>query len=236
VSKIKSLAAIAAGLLLSSATAKADSTSVWTGADVAPHSYFTYAGGVTALSGQAVGSQDGFLLRAGAGYGHYEYDTVAVAGGKVETDLTVGELMLGYSVFFARGSFALYVGGNAERHDASAVDPGNSVRGTEGGLKTSADFKLAPMENVSLGALGAYSTAFESYWTRFDASYDVGPFSIGPEATFLGNEGFNQSRFGLALSDIAIGFATLRVYGGYAENRTRGGDGVYGGIGIGVDF
>jgi hypothetical protein len=232
----KLLAAFAAGMMLSSAAAKAESLSVWTGADVAPNSYFAYLGGVAALSGQAIEREDGFLFRFGGGYGEYHYDTVAVSTGRVDANLTAGELMLGYSFFFANGSLGVYMGGNAERHDASPVDSGNSVRGTAGGLKGSADLKLTPMQNVSLGASGSYSSAFDSYWTHLDAGYDFGPFSFGPEATFLGNEGFNQSRFGAAISNVDIGFAMLRLYGGYAENRSRGADGFYAGFGLGADF
>lgn len=92
-------------------------------------------------------------------------------------------------------------------------------------------------QNVDLGAMGSYSTSFDSYWSRFTGTYNFGPVKFGPEVLFMGNDSYDQTRFGAALSDIDLnGFATGRVYAGYASTRGQGDDGMYGGLALGKSF
>lgn len=235
--KNKILSLLLAGTIISAAaTAQAGSTGVWTGFDISPDSYFIYLGAMTALQGQDIQSQDGWLLRGDAGYGEYDYDTVAVPGGNVDGDVSTGDILVGYRHFFPAGYVTGFLGGDIQHHNISPNDPGNSVDGSEGGVKGALELFASPAANIEIQALGNYSTAFDSYWSRLTVGYNFGPVTIGPEVRFLGNEEFHQVRYGASISGFDIGFANVSINGGYANTSDRGDDGAYGGIGFGANF
>jgi hypothetical protein len=223
-------------LLAFAGPAQADTSGVWTGVDVGPSSYYVYLGGLTALSGQDVNAQSGWLARADVGYGNYDYDTTGVAGGNVDADVKAASAMVGYRHFFTKGSLTVYLGGNYANHDQSPRDAANSVEGSKGGVKGALELQADLAEKVSLDIGGHYSTAFQSYWTRATVGYNFGPVTVGPEVRLLGNEEFHQFRAGVAASAIDLGFANGMVYAGYAESSSRGDDGAYGGIGLSKNF
>ncbi|MBI1214382.1 MAG: cellulose biosynthesis protein BcsS [Alphaproteobacteria bacterium] len=233
--KLLSALAVAVCLMAGIQSAEAGRTGAWTGVDFAPNSYYAYLGVVTALQNQDITARDGWLLRASAGYGEFDYNTVLVAGG-VDGAVTSGDLMVGYGHFFDKGSIKGYLGGDYQHYHLSPNDPGTKVHGSQGGVKGLLEMNVNAADKIALGAMGSYSTAYDSYWTRFDASYNFGPFAIGPEALLMGNKSYDQSRFGGAISGVHIGFATARLYGGVANTRGRGADGGYGGISFGADF
>lgn len=238
--KNKLLSLLAAGTMLSAAAfatpAQADRTGVWTGVDFGPDSYFAYLGAVTGIMGQDIHNESGFLLRLSGGYGEYDYDTVAVVGGNVDGEVAQGDLMIGYRSVFPSGHISVFGGGEYQHHDQSPRDVANSVEGGEGGVKGLAEVNLNLVSALYLTGQGSYSTAFDSYWSRASLAWDFGPVTIGPEVRFLGNEEFNQFRYGGQIGDVDLGFASVSLYGGYAETRGRGDDGAYGGISFGKNF
>lgn len=217
-------------------TARADKAYVWTGADFTGQSYFTYVGGVVGISGQKIDSEDGWMLRATAAYGAYEYETEGVAGGNVDVDMSGGDVMAGYSHKFKDGSVGLYGGGNIENHDASPEDQSNKTAGFAAGAKVLGDVYINPYPKVTVNAMGSYSTANKSYWSRIMAGYDVGRVTVGPDVSFLGNEEFKQTRVGAALTDIDLGPVHMQVYTGYGDSKGQGKDGIYGGVGFSKNF
>ncbi|MBV1886162.1 MAG: cellulose biosynthesis protein BcsS [Parvibaculaceae bacterium] len=123
--------ALAAGTMIMAAMpAHAEGNKVWTGVSVMEDSYYAYIGGVKAFNDDL--DTDGFLMRASFGFGGYEYDTVAVAGGEVEGDQMSGDIMIGYQWVGDTDRFAIYVGGSIEDHDLEPSDPNNGVNGSEG--------------------------------------------------------------------------------------------------------
>ena len=235
--KNKFIATVFAGaLMVAPLAAKAEGTGLWTGVDFAPDSYFVYLGGVTGLQSQDIRTQDGWLARASVGFGNYDYDTPAVPGGNVDSDVFTGDLMLGYGHHFGNGTISFYAGGEFQNHDPGPNDPNNSVDGTEGGVKGQVELNVHPAENCVLDLAGSYSTAFDSYWTRGFGGYDFGPVTIGTEIGFIGNEEWHQVRFGASAGDVDFGFVNARAYVGYANNDSRGDDGMYGGIAFGKGF
>lgn len=235
--KNKFIATLFAGALMAAPlAAQAETSKAWTGVDFGPDSYFLYLGGVTALSSQDIQTQDGFLLRGSVGFGNYDYDTPAVPGGNVDSDVFQGDLMVGYGHSFSNGRISAYVGGEFQNHDPSPNDPNNSVDGTEGGVKAQLELEAKPAQNCELWLVGNYSTAFDSYWTHAFGGYDFGPVTIGPELGFTGNEEYNQVRYGASFGGIDLGFADARAYVGYANTQGQGDDGMYGGVSFGKGF
>lgn len=227
--KNKILSALLVGTVLAlAAPANAASTIVFTGVDVANNSWHAYLGGVTALSGQDITSQDGWLARAGVGYGEYEYGRGILSD--VDGDMTTGDLMIGYGHSFANGRVSAYLGGNYQHHDISPNDPLNEVEGSEGGVKGQLELRFSPVNNVGVNAIGSYSTAFDTYWTRLDIGYNFGGFSVGPEVSFSGNEEYNSTRFGGRIGDIDLGFANVALHGGWVNSNREDADGGYGAL------
>ncbi len=235
--KLFSALALAGCLLAAPINAQAEKAAGWVGIDFAPDSYYAYVGAVAAISGQDLASQDGWVLRATAGFGQYDYDTTAVPGGNVEGDGSAGDLMIGYAYFFNGGNAKALVGGDVNHNNLDPNDPTSRTDGTEGGVKGMLELNVNAAQNVDLGAMGSYSTSFDTYWSRFTGTYNFGPVKFGPEVLFMGNDSYDQTRIGAALSDIDLnGFATGRVYAGYASTRGQGDDGMYGGLSLGKSF
>lgn len=240
--KNKVLFLLAAGTMLSAVAfatpAQADRTGVWTGVDFGPSSYFAFLGAVTGIMGQDISNESGFLLRLSGGYGEYDYDTIfpGPTPTNVEGDVAQGDLMIGYRAVFPSGHLSAYVGGEYQNHDQSPRDVANTVEGSEGGVKGMLELDLNLVSQLYLLGQGTYSTAFDSYWSRATIGWNFGPVTIGPEVRFMGNEEFNQFRYGGALSGIDLGFAKVKIYGGYAESNGNGDDGAYGGIDFSKSF
>ncbi len=231
--KLVSALVIGAALALS-APAHAASTLVFTGADGGPHSWWVYLGGVTALQGQDIATQPGFLARLAGGYGQYSYHRPGLSG--VDGNVGEGDLMVGYGMPFANGHVAAYIGGDWIDHSLSPSDPKNGAHGSEGGLKGQLEANFHPMDHILANAMGSYSTAFRTYWTREDVDYNFGAFSLGPEVGFEGNKEFNSFRYGARLGDIDLGFADVALHAGGTTSNRNGGDGVYGNIGFSKRF
>ena len=225
-----------AAIVVGAAAAQAEQTGVWVGSDFSPNAFYVYGGAMHALSGQDLSTQSGWLVRADVGYGQYDYDTVAVAGGNVDADLFAGSLLVGYRHNFGYGHLTAVLGGNFENHDPSPTDPNNSVDGSEAGLKAGLDLLIRAEDRIVFNAVGDYSTAYDSYWSRFSLGYDFGPVTVGPEARFLGNEEFNQIRLGAALTGLSLGPVDVSLAAGHAKNRGRGDDGLYANIGFSARF
>ncbi len=131
---------VAAGMALgmTAGAASAQSTSVFLGFDAAEDSYTLFGGAVRALNGDI--NSDGVVLRFAAAYGQYEYDTTAVAGGKVDIDGSSANVMLGYQWVGGSTITALYLGVDYQNNDLSPADPSNSTSGDEFGGKASSRF------------------------------------------------------------------------------------------------
>lgn len=231
----KILSALLVGTVLSISTvAHSASTDVFLGADVAHNSWFAYVGGVSALQGQDIATQSGFLARLAGGYGQYHYNRPGTSS--VDGDVGDGNLMVGYGSPFSGGHVAAYIGGDWTDHHLSPNDPLNKARGTRGGVKGQLEFTFSPMDHITGGAMGSYSTAFQSYWSRVNVGYNFGSVTVGPEIGFNGDKSYDEIRYGAQLGDIDLGFATTSIHGGYVNSNRHGGDGAYGAVGFSRRF
>ena len=234
----KILSALLVGTALTiSSLAHAASTDVFTGVDVAHDSWFAYVGGVTALQGQDIATQSGFLARLAGGYGQYNYNKPGT--GNIDGDVGNANLMVGYANVFQGGRVTGYVGLDWIDHSISPNDPLNSANGGRLGAKGQLEFTFNPVDHIDVNAIGTYSTAFRTYWSRFEVGYNFGPVSVGPEIGFAGNEEYNDVRYGAQLSTLALGFATAALQGGWVNghrNGTNDGNGGYGAVGFSRRF
>lgn len=218
------------------------STVMFSGSDWSRDASYFYSGVIFALNRDL--GQDGFVLRGFAGVPMYEYDSDDL--GVVDGDGIQGDLMIGYISHRAHLTLSAYIGVDYQDYDLTPHDPTSKVSGDEVGLKVAGDIASAYGSPLYWSLHGAYSTAFDTYWTRARLGYDAGRLVIGPEVIAMGSKGFDAHRIG--------GFATLRfelspaihseisghvghqfVDGGSGES-SRGGEGTYGGVGFTLVF
>lgn len=205
----------------------------WTGFDITGSSYAVYGGAFTALSGQDVFSEEGWLLRGTFGGGEYSFDLDS--GEEVDVVAYSADVAIGRSLFFNNGSASFYTGIGAVRTERSSIDPGNNFTETDPSLRLSADIYLSPLKDTTVLALGSYSTDADAYWTHAAASYNFGPFALGPTVGIAGDNDYQQLRFGATISNIDVKFATAHINSGYVRDQDNKGSGFFG-MGIGRTF
>jgi Cellulose biosynthesis protein BcsS len=205
-----------------------------------------YLGLVRALNGNL--ASDGILLRVMGTYGTYEYDTIG--GTAIDTDRFGGEIGLGYQVYSGGMRFAAYAMADYQNHDREGVDPLSVVVDDEWGFKGQLEAETATGGPLYVGLSGNYSTAFDSYWSRARVGWNLGSagwnLTIGPEVMGIGNEDFDQVRYGAFVSGLPTlfslifgGDSKMTISGGYAESSGTGQggeDSIYGTISSSYKF
>lgn len=236
-----SFSALCGLVAVASSANAAQSTEVFGGFSATESSWYSYAGGVTAVNRDI--SKDGFLVRASGGYGGYDYDRVGNPAGGVNGTPASGDLMVGYHKFFSGlktikgGRLTVYVGGDYQSNHLNKIDTGNPARGGQFGVKGLTDLRLDLTDKIVADITGSYSGAFNTYWSNARVGYNFGNFSFGPEASFLGSKAFDQQRFGAYVGDInLIGNLKATVAGGYENSVRRGDDGAYGDVSVAYIF
>ena len=205
-------AAVLSALVVGQASA-AD-TAVFAGVSAAKKASFGYIGGVKAMNGDL--SKDGVLLRGMLFYGEYDYDTVAVAGGKVEGKATGVELGIGYQWFNPGNRFSLYGGIDHQDYDLSPNDTGNTVNGAKTGVAIQAEIETLGSPWYG-GLIGKYSGVYDSYWVRGRVGHAFGSVTIGPEVILGGNKEYDETRYGLFLDMSVSKSITLSLSAGQRE-------------------
>jgi len=209
---------------------------VFAGADVAEKSYAVYIGGVSAWNGDL--AKNGFLLRAMAIFGEYEYDTTGVATGEVNADQLGLQAGIGYQWITNSARLSLYGSVDYQDHDTDPNDISNSVNGDETGAAVQAEVETMGSP-LKFGLIGSYSSTNETYWARGRVGYAFSGFHAGPEVIFGGNQEYDENRYGLyaAWPSGNMGF---QVSGGYFDSQgdtsIRNEDGAYGGVGFSLSF
>lgn len=220
--------------ILGSAAHALDSDKVFGGFDTSSNLNFGYVGGAVALNNNI--RSDGWLVRADASYGQYSYSR---PGRNIDGDFTTEDLLLGYQKLLPGDShFAMYAGGDYQDHSLNKNDTLNPVNGDKFGVKGLVDLRLGLDDKTYTTAAVSYSSAYDTYWSNLRFGYNLGHFAIGPEAVFLGNQVFDQQRFGGFIGDIhPLDNLSITLSGGYS--RATGlidESGGYGDISVGYVF
>ncbi len=219
--------------LLLPAQTQAESTFTWAGTDATNSSYAVYTGAYTALSGQDIYSEDGWLLRGSAGFGEFDYDSET--GDNVNVNAYGGDIMLGHSFFFKGGNVNLFVGGGVEYRNKSSDDPAEDVNETNYSLKLNFDTYFKPVEDIIVLALGSYSTSETAYFSHISVAYDFGILEFGPTIGAFGDDDYLIRRVGASLGGINLGIVRAHISGGYQDNQDNDKSG-YLSFGLGRSF
>lgn len=159
---------------------------MFAGADVCKNSWITYSGVTVAPYGHI--HADGWRLRAGGGYGRYDYEKLdgpagAAATRTFDADTYFADLMVGYQSQFGPVTAKIFVGAAAIGHRVTPLDDENIVVGDDFGFKAATELwiNLGPIAWASLDV--AYTTAHETLTSRARLGYRIVPaVSVGLEA------------------------------------------------------
>jgi hypothetical protein len=198
------LFAAAAGVLLGGGVARAGDEAprreIFGGVETANNYTSFYAGG-----GYAFGDgfdAPGWQLRAVGAWGRYDYNGTLFDGAAYRQTEFNGEVaylsaQAGYQFHRGRTIAKAFVGVEAVDQAITPFDPGNTVQGTQIGLKLTLETWTDISERWFLSADGSYGTAFQEYWQLTRIGCRLGPvFAVGLEGGVLGNQEYDAGRGG----------------------------------------
>ena len=207
----------------STTTDPTETVAVSTGiAFTSPYSVY---GNLGILFAPATGlDQSGFRWRVGTVDGQFSYPAQDPSSRLYGLGLGAS-FLVGYSFNQGSTSFLVMLGPNVQNIGLSSPDPPNPTQSTAFGPQVLTELYSNPTKNSKIDFEAEYSTAFNSYFVRFDPGYDVlgnGIF-VGPKLVFLGDTLFQQWWTGASISGFKIGRVDLSFSAGYVRDRERGG-------------
>jgi hypothetical protein len=139
------------------------------------------------------------------------------------------DFLLGYGWVTENTEFSISVGPDYQHNSVLVSDPHNKTIGSFWGAKASTEFSTNPTEETSLSFYGSFSSANHAYYGNIKTGYAILPeLFIGPEISFLGNQFYDQMRFGGYVGGIQIGSFELELSAGYEARFRHQNDGIYG--------
>ena len=179
---------------------------------------------------------DGFFVRLDGYYADYDYNTTAVAGGRVNADAFAFDALIGYQKAYSGVILRGLVGGEYANHDLSPVNVFDKNNSVDFGVKLRAEIETDYSTAYYGNLIGSYGTAKEHYWTRGRAGYDFDGNVIGPEASLEGNGQYNDRRIGAFLSSYDFDPVYFSGSVGYSSMANRNGGSAYGTLEISTRF
>jgi Cellulose biosynthesis protein BcsS len=180
--------------------------------------------------------ESGMRLRLGGVLGSYTYVSSFPGVGRVGGKQEDGSFLVGYEWVTRNTSVAFYGGADVANNTLTKPDPSNLVTGVSFGLKASVDFYTNPTNYSMVSGNMTYSTANNSYYTRFKVGLAIADsLYVGPEALLLGDNLYSQYRAGLHLTGARFGSLQFGISGGFLNDRLRG-KGAYGILDMRVVF
>jgi opacity protein-like surface antigen len=223
------------------------------GIDAAPNSVYYYGGTVFGLTNDLYHS--GVVLRSEGVIADYNYRESSPPRSKIDADDRSLDVMLGYQWVYSDWSAIGYLGYETRNVHLSPFDFNSDVRGGADGFKIAAEFETDDHLPYYASLEGSYSTAFDSYygqarfgWNREMSLFGTRMVTFGPEAAVYGDGADYAPRIG-AFATVPFKMFWLNTpakltfdvgqqfVGGSNGGETRaGGEGVYGGSMIRLDF
>lgn len=146
--------------------------------------------------------------------------------------------MLGYEWVQETWGLGVFLGVNWQDNTiGNAVDMNNKTIGSFWGESQGIEFHAQPDEQISVEWNGSYSTATSAFYTTLKLGYAVAEeVYVGPEAYALGNNFYDQARFGGFIRGLKLDILEFNASTGY-EDRFRGqSKGVYGQLSASTEF
>lgn len=201
-----------------------DGTILFTGTDNREDADYYYIGLIHHFSGNIL--SDGFMVRAMGSYADYEYNRGSFLG-DTDGDATNFDVMLGYQKVMEHFSARAFVGFEYEDHDLSPNNSFDDNRGTHLGVKVQGELETDFASPAYGSLLTSYGSANGRYYTRLRGGYEFSGFVIGPEVSFLGDQEYNEQRYGAFITARRFIPVMFSLSAGYADPDSFRGDSSY---------
>lgn len=156
---------------------------------------------------------DGLVARTMVFHSNYEYDTV---NNKTDASADGVNLLLGYQKVMNSFSAIGYLGLEYEDHGFSPDNKFDDNRGGDAGVRARVDLETHFSSPNYGGLIASYGTAKDRYFSRLRGGREFSGLVVGPEAVFMGDQGYNEQRFGVfvtARTLLPVLFSTSIGYG-----------------------
>ncbi len=180
--------------------------------------------------------ESGPRFRIDSGYGgFYYFQNQFGPVGQAPSSIVDGRYfsvtsLVGYAYVSDGLSASGFVGANYQYSGLSVSDTSNPTSGARGGVAVSGDVDYRPIKSWSIMAIGAYSSANNTWFSILGVGYEVSPdVYLGPEVATSGNEFSRRLSAGARLRGIKVGPAILSFAGGF-QYDTKIGNGGYGAL------
>lgn len=178
---------------------------LFSGRDLWRNGAFAYGGFIAAPGGF---EDDGLLLKVLMSGGVYRYNAGDLDGARVIGAEGTVQVLPGFRIKRFGVEAKIFFGLDAERHKLWPDDPGNTLHGTDLGIRVAAEFWTAPTANTMLAANVALSSIATSNsgriafgWRVCEELFEDG-FYVGPEAQYFGAEGYRHLRLGIHITEL----------------------------------
>jgi hypothetical protein len=212
---------------------------LYSGLDIASHGWFY--GWVEGTDAPFTNTDtSGVRVRLYSEAGQYQYNSETFAGASNREFWYNGDFMMGYAFERENSSVELYGGMAVIDAILAHPDPRNPVQGAMVGPILEGEFEQLVNHNMFAGE-GYYTTAFNTYEAKLQFGRELAKdIYVGPEATIIGDERFNQWRIGAQVTAMNVSFMNIKnmriaIGVGYEDDSDTG-PGAYGTIQAGIEF
>jgi len=220
------------GLLLAVGSVALDGDSAWS-QDVAPANTVMAVGGADGWRDGGFGyggilwspdglDRPGFVAKVLAGAGTYRY-----LNGTVDTlgQVTLLDAMPGWRFKTGTLEVTVFAGAELQNHRLTPDDTANKARGLHGGGRFAVESWYEPTAGTMTSIAGSFASVGHSYWSRAALGWRALDLAyVGPEVLALGDDTYQQWRFGLHATALHLGAFEWSFGAGYVEdNDGRGG-------------
>ena len=212
-----------------SETTSPDRFVAFNSADAASSSSFGSFGIKAALTGDI--DRDGPVVMGVLGTGTYRYTNSDVPGGKVQAFVGQARLLVGWQHTFGTTYLAGFVGGEGDIRLFTPDDPKESRHARALGVRAQAEVWSRPTPDTLIAAVATAGSSRADFWTRARFGYRVWEqVFVGPEATALGDQTYQQGRLGAHVTGLVLFGQTFDLAAGglLASDRKRGFYGTFG--------
>lgn len=192
---------------------------LFSGRDIWRNGIFMHGGVLWAPKGL---EEDGLLLKVMSSGGVYRYFSGATGERIYGVENTI-QILPGWRVKRGDLEAKVFMGIDIERHWLWPNDPGNPVRGHDFGLRLAFEFWYEPTPCTMAAMDFTMTTVSATPYLRVAAGWRVvdEQFYFGPEAAYLGNDGYRQTRLGFHFTAMKTGDREWTAAGGWARDTNR---------------
>jgi hypothetical protein len=214
------------GVCLSAGPSRAEDeearSMLFSGRDIWRNGAYVYSGLLLAPGGF---EQDGLMLKLLVGGGVYRYYS-GLDGERIIGAEWMAQVLPGFRIKRGDAEFKIFFGPEVQRHKLWPDDTGNALRGQSFGLRVASELWYEPTRNSLIAGDASLSTIVSSQSARLAFGWRIAEdlftdgVYFGPEAQYIGSDGYEQRRFGAHLTSMKTDVTEWSAAVGFARDST----------------